>query len=493
MAIAALKKFSSGVATSDNSYRQMVDNMPVAVMICELENFTVTYMNETSLTALKSLEHILPVKADQIVGQSIDIFHKNPDHQRKLLRDPNNLPFNSKITLGDETLDLLVTAIYDNRGNYIQPMLTWSIVTEQMQAEADNARLLEMVDNMPVNVMMCDKDTLEINYVNKTSVETLTPLRQYLPCDPADLMGQCIDIFHKNPEHQRRLLSDPRNLPHAAKIKLGEETLQLEVTAVNDKAGDYIGPMLSWSVITRNVEMAESVSGVVSNVSSAATEMQQSAQSMQTTAEQANSTAGTVASATEELSSSISEINRQVAHSSEVTRNAVAESERTSEMIGSLAEAAQRIGEVVDIIQDIAAQTNLLALNATIEAARAGEAGKGFAVVASEVKNLATQTAKATEEISGQIGEIQGATKSAVDANEEITKRITEINEVSTTIAAAVEEQGAATEEVARNISQVSEASTETGRMASELLQATSELAEQGDKLKTEVEKFIGE
>jgi methyl-accepting chemotaxis protein len=471
----------------------MVDDMPVAVIMCELEDFTITYMNEASLTALKSLEHVLPIKADQIVGSSIDIFHKNPEHQRKLLRDPKNLPFSTKIQIADQWLDLLVTAIYDNQGNYTSPMLTWSIVTDQVKQEADNARLLEMVDNMPVNVMMCDKDTLEINYVNKTSIDTLTPLRQHLPCDPKDLLGQCIDIFHKNPEHQRRLLSDPRNLPHKAKIKLADETLQLDVTAVNDSDGNYIGPMLCWSVITRNIEMADTVSAVVSNVSSAATEMQQSAQSMQVTAEQANTTAGTVASATEELSSSIAEINRQVAHSSTVTANAVTESERTSEMIASLAEAANRIGEVVDIIQDIAAQTNLLALNATIEAARAGEAGKGFAVVASEVKNLATQTAKATEEISGQIDAIQGATKGAVEANEMITKTITEINEISTTIASAVEEQGAATEEVARNIAQVSEASTETGRMASEVLQATAELAEQGDKLKNEIESFIGD
>ncbi|MBT7663325.1 MAG: hypothetical protein HN608_00305, partial [Rhodospirillaceae bacterium] len=167
------------------------------------------------------------------------------------------------------------------------------------------------------------------------------------------------------------------------------------------------------------------------------------------------------------------------------------EANRTSEMIEGLNQAAQKIGDVVGIIQDIAGQTNLLALNATIEAARAGDAGKGFAVVASEVKSLANQTAGATEEISAQISEIQGATKAAVDANVIIAKTINEIHEVATAIASAVEEQGAATQEVSSNIVQVSEASDSSGQAANEVLEAASDLAEKSAELQGYLADFM--
>ncbi|MBT7768780.1 MAG: chemotaxis protein, partial [Rhodospirillales bacterium] len=205
--------------------------------------------------------------------------------------------------------------------------------------------------------------------------------------------------------------------------------------------------------------------------------------------------------------SSITEISRQVSQSAESTTMAVTEAERGKEMVQSLVEAAQKIGEVVALITDIADQTNLLALNATIEAARAGDAGKGFAVVASEVKNLANQTAKATEEISSQISDIQDATQGAVSAIDEIAKTIGEVNEISATISAAVEEQGAATSEIARsvenaanetqnvknNIEGVSRVVSETNTVADDLLSAASMLSDQSSGLRQEVDKFLGD
>ena len=262
-----------------------------------------------------------------------------------------------------------------------------------------------------------------------------------------------------------------------------------------------------------------SVGGVVNTVSSAATEMQSSATALSSTAEetskqstavaaaseQAATNVQTVASASEELSSSISEISRQVAQSTQISSTAVAEVESANQQVQGLADSSQKIGEVVALITDIADQTNLLALNATIEAARAGEAGKGFAVVASEVKNLANQTAKATEEISSQIGGIQGATKDAVTAIASIGSIITQMNEIASTIASAVEEQGAATQEIARNVEQASAGTTEvssniasvqaaageTGSSASQLLGAANELSIQSETLRSEVDKFL--
>jgi methyl-accepting chemotaxis protein len=262
-----------------------------------------------------------------------------------------------------------------------------------------------------------------------------------------------------------------------------------------------------------------SVGGIVGTVSSSATEMQATAESLTSTAEetsrqatvvasasdQASVNVQTVASAAEQLSASISEISRQVVQSSEIAGKAVTDAQHTNAQVQSLADAAHKIGAVVQLISDIASQTNLLALNATIEAARAGDAGKGFAVVASEVKNLANETAKATEEITGQITGIQQATRNAVSAIQSIGLTIGQINEIATTIASAVEEQGAATQEIARNVQQaaagtqevssniagVTAAASETGAAASQMLSAAGELAQQGERLRVEVDKFL--
>ena len=491
MGFALLKSKSPNVGLDQSTYRQMVDNMPVSVMMCDLEDFAITYINKSSLEALRSLEHVLPVRADQMLGQSIDIFHKNPEMQRRLLSDPANLPHRAKITIGGEWLDLLVSPIMDRNGRYIGPMLTWSIVTQQVNQETETKKLLQMLDEMPINVMLADKDTFEITFVNKTSIKTLTPLEHMLPCKAADLKGQCIDIFHKNPQHQRQLLSNPGNLPFRALIALGEHKLELNVTALMDAEGGYMGPMLSWSVTTENVNLAENVSSIVSAVAAASEEMQNSAGSLTGTADQTRSVASTVASATDELGSSIQEISRQVSQSTQLANETAQAADQSREMIEGLASAAEQIGDVVNIIQDIAEKTNLLALNATIEAARAGEAGKGFAVVASEVKTLANQTAKATEDIGQQIEGIQNETGSAVSAVQSISTKVEEMNSVTSTIAAAIEQQNAATQEVGQNINSVSEASQETERMAKDTLSAASELAQKSDELRGHIDQFM--
>ena len=269
--------------------------------------------------------------------------------------------------------------------------------------------------------------------------------------------------------------------------------------------------------LTRDFD--EKIQIVLETVSSAATEMQSTAGSLTSTAErtsqqsssvaaasqEASANVQTVAAAAEELSNAIAEISNQVAQSTSVAQGAVAQAQSANTEMQSLDDAAQRIGEIMALISDIAEQTNLLALNATIEAARAGEAGKGFAVVANEVKSLANQTAKATEDISRQIGEMQEATGGAVSKIQEIATTITSINEISTSIASAVEEQTAATQEIARNVEQaaagtaevdknvagVSQAAEETGSSAKDVQEAAGELSRQADSMKTNVQSFL--
>ena len=270
---------------------------------------------------------------------------------------------------------------------------------------------------------------------------------------------------------------------------------------------------------TRIAEFEATVRTALDSLQTSANSMQTTAQSMSATADQSSALVSAVASAaeetsvnvqtvssgTEELSSSISEIGRQVIISAEIARKAVDEAGATDATMQGLAENASRISIVVDLIQTIASQTNLLALNATIEAARAGEAGRGFAVVASEVKSLASQTAKATDEIRGQIASMQQVTTSAVGAIRNIGNTIGEINEVTTAIAAAVEQQGAATREIARNIQHaaggtsevssnivgVSTASAEAGSAASEVLSASGALRREADVLRAEIDAFL--
>ncbi len=269
--------------------------------------------------------------------------------------------------------------------------------------------------------------------------------------------------------------------------------------------------------ITRDFEAM--IGEIVDIVSSASTELEASAGTLTATAErseelttmvaaaseEASTNVQSVASATEEMASSVNEISRQVQDSARIASEAVEQAQKTNDRVGELAKAATRIGDVVELINTIAGQTNLLALNATIEAARAGEAGRGFAVVASEVKALAEQTAKATGEISQQITGIQAATQESVGAIREIGDTIGRMSEIASTVASAVEEQGAATQEISRNVQQaahgtqqvsanitdVQRGASETGSASSQVLAAAKSLSGESSRLKLEVGKFL--
>ena len=504
----------SGMTSIESS--GMLDNAPFNIMYAN-QDFIITYANPKSLETLKKLERYLPITASKLIGSSIDIFHKVPAHQRRMLSDPRNLPHRAIVNIGPEKVDLLATAIYDENKEHIGSMVTWDIVTEKIVNEENLARIQSMVENAPINIMMADLE-FNLTYMNPASRNMLRVIERYLPRPVDQLIGQKIDIFHKNPEHQRRMLADDRQLPHKAKIKLGPETLELLVSPIYDNNKKYLGPMVTWERITERVELVESIGEASRHLAAAAAQLNATAAQMTGNATRTTSEATTVASAseevargvrtvatnTEEMTAAIKEIARNANDASSATTATVRQAEATNQTITKLGESSLEIGNVVKVISSIAQQTNLLALNATIEAARAGDAGRGFAVVANEVKELAKQTAKATEEITTKITTIQKDTTSAVDAIGTISESIRKLNGIAGSIAASVEEQQATTNEVARvvqesakgvqsiaeSVRNVSSASTETQTGAGQVLNAAKSLAELAAKMEQLVRKI---
>jgi methyl-accepting chemotaxis protein len=314
--------------------------------------------------------------------------------------------------------------------------------------------------------------------------------------DEIGRMAAALQVFKEAMINAERLSGD-QAAERAAKEKRAAELAGL-VKQFESRIGQMVQTLADAS---NNLETtARSMSG-------SATVAQDQAGSASSLADQVGGGVQTVAAAAEELNVSIREINRQVEQATRATEQAVDTVKETNTTVRALAEGADRIGEVIGLITSIAGQTNLLALNATIEAARAGESGKGFAVVASEVKNLASQTAKATEEISNQITQIQEATQKAVGAIDGIVKTIEEVSSINRVIASAVEEQNKATAEIAntvqhtaeatstvtRNIASVSSAASETGRAATDVLKAAANLSSQSTSLTSEVDGFISQ
>ena len=321
-----------------------------------------------------------------------------------------------------------------------------------------------------------------------------TPIPVHRANDEIGEMARTLAVFKQNAVDARRLGADQRDEQERREAR--RQAIETHIHSFEASVGDAL-------------QMVGSAAGELQStaqlMSATAEETERQSTAVAAASEQASTNVQTVASAAEELSSSIAEIGRQVATSADITARAVDDTRRTNDQIHGLAEAAQSIGDVVKLISDIASQTDLLALNATIEAARAGEAGRGFAVVASEVKSLANQTAKATEEIRTKIAEMQVATGRSVDAVKDIGETITRINEIATTIASAVEQQGAATREIARNVQQascgtadvsknigaVTKAANDTGLASNQVLGTAGQLAEQADALKSQVETFL--
>ena len=396
------------------------------------------------------------------------------------------------------------------------------VVLKETVSEA--FRLKQMIEDMPINVLSVNvRNGFKMDYMNKSALNLLQSLKAHLSIPPEKMLGQPMAQFHEHVASQQRLFEDPRNLPHRARIKFGPETMELMVSAIRDRKGEYQSVMLTWNMITKQVQLADTfeknVQAIVSGVAAASTELAHTATEMtklmedntsaaQMAAKNAGQTTAdvqSIASATEEMSASVKEISTQVQRTSNLAGDSRSKTEAADQKAAQLGLASKKVGEAITLISGIADQINLLALNATIESARAGEAGKGFAVVASEVKALAGQTNKSLGDIEKVIEEMNAASGEIIAALQGIKDSVENVSSAAATIAAAVEEQAATTNEMTRNmqsaaqgtqvisssLESVAHGSSHASTASSQVQSAAQDLSQQAERLHQEVGEFL--
>ncbi|MFN7612924.1 MAG: methyl-accepting chemotaxis protein [Alphaproteobacteria bacterium] len=423
-----------------------------------------------------------------------------------------------RITDGDTDFEVQTS----NRGDEVSRLNSAVAVLKETVSEA--FRLKQMIEDMPINIVSADvRNGFRMDYMNKAALSLLQSLKAHFSLPAEKMLGQPLAQFHEYMSAQQRLIEDPRNLPHRARIKVGPETLEMMVSAIRDRKGEYQTAMLTWNIVTKQVQLADTfeknVQAIVSSVAAASTELAHTATEMTKVTEDNTSTAQSaaknaaqttadvqsIASATEEMSASVKEISTQVQRTSNLAGDSRSKTEAADKKAAQLGVAAKKVGEAITLISGIADQINLLALNATIESARAGEAGKGFAVVASEVKALAGQTNKSLGDIEKVIEEMNAASSEIIAALQGIKESVEHVSSAAATIAAAVEEQAATTNEMTRNmqsaaqgtqvisssLESVAHGSSHASTASSQVQGAAQDLSQQAERLHQEVGEFL--
>ncbi|MBK8003484.1 MAG: HAMP domain-containing protein [Gemmatimonadetes bacterium] len=476
--------------------RQLVENAPINIVHADHE-LRISYLNPAARATFRGLEQHLAARASELVGRPVELLHPRPAEFRAALGNPATLPLRDRITLGEDTLDLVASAIRGEDGGYLGPMITFEVVTAKLaaerQLEAARQREVELAEERR------REEKAEAERAQRAAAER-----------EAEERARAEDERTRAADLRAKVDAILAVVDAAGQGDL-TRTIHVDGSDAVGQLGHGLGDFLG-SLATSIGEIAEAaqvvaaastqLTGLSQSLGSAAEETAAQARVVSGASEDVANRSQTVAAGTEEMTASIKEIARNASEAAQIARQAVAQAQQTNTLVTRLGTSGAEMGQVVKVITGIAQQTNLLALNATIEAARAGEAGKGFAVVAHEVKELAKQTAEATGSISAKIQAIQDDTGAAVRAIQEIGEIIARINQAQTTIASAVEQQSATTAEMSRNVTAAADGSNEIVRtiegvaaaavQASDGAQQTQQAAQELKRVSGQLQELVG-